>query len=153
MGLKESNLIPFKKVIRAVGGSTLISQGCLFNSLFEKCRQRKPYISAITLISKAACIDVGILSPRFPTPMTLTNQRQVNCMTNDNTAAVSLPNMKQKQSTNFQLPIRPKESPFPANKENVENLKTNGYWNNLFIQRSRLMGNSQPCLVNPHIFI
>ena len=27
MGLKESNLIPSKKVIRAVGGSTLISQG------------------------------------------------------------------------------------------------------------------------------
>ena len=29
MGLKESNLIPSKKVIRAVGGSTLISQGWL----------------------------------------------------------------------------------------------------------------------------
>ena len=27
MGLKESNLIPSKKVIRAVGGSNLISQG------------------------------------------------------------------------------------------------------------------------------
>ena len=44
-------------------------------------------------------------------------------MTNDQTAAVSLPYMKQKQSTNFQLPFRPKQPPFPANKENVENLK------------------------------
>ena len=44
-------------------------------------------------------------------------------MTNDQTAAVSLPNIEQKQSANFQLPIRPKEPPFPTNKENVENLK------------------------------
>ena len=44
-------------------------------------------------------------------------------MINDHTAAVSLPNMKQKQSINFQQPIHPKEPPFPANKENVENLK------------------------------
>ena len=61
--------------------------------------------------------------PHFLTPMSLINQRQINCMTNDHTAAVSLPNMKQKQSTNFQLPIHPKGLPFPANKENVENLK------------------------------
>ena len=44
-------------------------------------------------------------------------------MTNDHMAAVSLPNIKQKQSTNFQLPIRHKDPPFPANKANVENLK------------------------------
>ena len=44
-------------------------------------------------------------------------------MTNDHMAAVSLPNIKKKQSTNFQLPICSKEPPFPANKENVENLK------------------------------
>ena len=44
-------------------------------------------------------------------------------MTNDHTAAVLLPNIEQKQSTNFQQPICPKEIPFPVNKENVENLK------------------------------
>ena len=73
--------------------------------------------------SNATCIDIGILSPRFPTSISLMNQRQVNCMTNDHTATVSLPNMKQKQSTNFQLPIHPKQPPFLANKGNVENLK------------------------------
>ena len=33
------------------------------------------------------------------------------------------PIWSKKQFTNFQLPIRPKEHPFPGNKENVENLK------------------------------
>ena len=128
MGLKESNLIPSKKVIRAVGGSTLISQGWLpvQFSVGEMSTKQALYICNNIdklYFSKAAYIDVGILSPHFPTPMSLTNQRQVNCVTDDHTTAVSLPNMKQKQSTNVQLPFRPKEPLFPANKENVENLK------------------------------
>ena len=44
-------------------------------------------------------------------------------MTKDHMAAECLPNMEQKQSTNFQLPICPEEPHFPVNKENVENLK------------------------------
>ena len=128
MGLKESNLVPSKKVIRAVGGSTLISQGWLpvQFSVGEMLTKQALYIcNNINKLyfSKATSIDVGILSPHFPTSMSLTNQRQVNFMTNDHMAAVCLPNMEQKQSTNFQLPIHPEEPPFPANKENVENLK------------------------------
>ena len=115
MGLKESNLIPSKKVFLAVGGSTLISQEWLPVQFSVKEMSTKQALYICNNIdklyfSKAACIDVGILSLHFPTAMSLTNQRQVNCMTIDHTAAVSLLNMKQKQSTNFQLPIHPKQT-------------------------------------------
>ena len=156
MGLKESNLIPSQKVIRAVGRSTVISQGWLpvQFSVGEMSTKQALYICNNIdklYFSKTACIDVGILSLRSPTPMSLTNQWQVNCMTNDHMAAVSLPNMKQKQSTKIQLPIRPYNPYFQQTKK-MWRIWKNGYWNNLLIQRSRLMGNSQPCLVNLHIF-
>ena len=80
IGFNESNLIPSKKVIRAVGGSTLISQGWLpvqFSVGEMSTKQALNVCNNIDKLyfSKAACIDVGILSPCFPTPMSLTNQR------------------------------------------------------------------------------
>ena len=68
MDLKESNLIPSKKVIRAVGGSTLISPGWLpvQFSVGEMSTKQALYICNNIdklYFSKAACIDVGILSP------------------------------------------------------------------------------------------
>ena len=51
MGLKESNLIPSKKVIRAVGDSTLTTQGWLPVQLSVGEMSTKQYISAITSIS------------------------------------------------------------------------------------------------------
>ena len=76
MGLKESNLIASKKVIRAVGGSTLINQGWLpvQFSVGEMSTKQALYICNNIdklYFSKAA----GILSSCFPTPMSLTNQR------------------------------------------------------------------------------
>ena len=99
MGLKESNLIPSKNVIRPVESSTLISHGWLSVqfSVGEMSTKQDLYICnhiGKLYFSKDPSIDVGILCPRLPTPMSLTNQIQVNCMTNDHTAAVSLPNMK-----------------------------------------------------------
>ena len=114
MGLKESNLIPSKKVIHSVQFS--VGEMSTKQALYICNNIYKLYFS------KAACIDVSILSPHFPIPMSLTNQREVNWMTYDHTAAVCLPNMDQKQSTNFQQLIHPEEPHFPANKENVENL-------------------------------
>lgn len=126
MGLKESNLIPFK--IRVVGGSTLIIQGWLpvQFSVGEMSTKQALYICNNIdklYFSKAACIDVGILFPHFPTPITMAAQSDVNWMTNGHTAAVCLPNMEQQKSTKLQLPIRPEEPSFPANEENVKNLK------------------------------
>ena len=72
MGIKESNLIPSKKVIHAVGGSTLMSQGWLpvQFSVGEMMTKQAFYISKNIdklYFSKAARIDVGILSPpAFP---------------------------------------------------------------------------------------
>ena len=68
MGLKESNLIPSKKVIRAVGSSTLISQVWLpvQFSVGEISTKQALYICNNIdklYFSKATCIDVGILSP------------------------------------------------------------------------------------------
>ena len=127
MGLKETNLIPSKKVFRALGGSTLINQWWLpvQFSVGEMSTKQASYIDKL-YFSKAPSIYVGVLAHHVPTPMSLTTQREVNWMIYDHRAAVCLPNMERKQSTNFQLPIRPEELPIQANKENVENLGKKG---------------------------
>ena len=70
IGLKESNLIPSKKVICAVEGSTLISQRWLpvKFSVGEMSTKQVLYICNNIdklYFSKVTCIDVGILSPPF----------------------------------------------------------------------------------------
>ena len=70
MGLSTNNLIPSRKVVRAVGGFTLMCQGWLpveFN--FQgKTTKQVLYISKRLYFSKAACIDIGILPKDFPNP-------------------------------------------------------------------------------------
>ena len=128
MGLKVNNLIASKKVVRAVGGSTITCKGWLpvQFAVGEKSTKQALYICENIeklYFSKTACIDVGILPPHFPTPMTTSPRCKANWMSGDSTSAACITNVKQ-QSPHLQLPIRPTETPFPANEENVDNLKT-----------------------------
>ena len=107
MGLKGSNLIPSKKLIRAVGGSNLISQRWLPVQFCvgEMSTKQALYICNNTgklYFSKATYIDVGILSPHFPTPISLTNQREVNWIYTSLLACQTTC-----KSTNILLGVRP----------------------------------------------
>ena len=72
IGLTTNNLIPSSKVIRAVGGSTLMCQGWLPVEfiIHRKTTKQALYIRQKIqrlYFSKAACIDIGILLPKdFP---------------------------------------------------------------------------------------
>ena len=127
MGLKEENLIPSSKVVRAVGGSTITCRGWLpvqFTVGGKSTKQALYICDKIEKLyfSKTACMDVSILPPYFPTPMATSSHCKVNWMPGDSTSAACLPNMEQ-QSPHLQLPIRPAEPPLPATEENVGKLK------------------------------
>ena len=127
MGLKEGNLIPSSKVVRAVGGSTITCRGWLpvqFTVGGKSTKQALYICDKIEKLyfSKTACMDVNILPPYFPTPMATSSHCKVNWMPGDSTSAACLPNMEQ-QSPHLQLPIRPAEPPLPATEENVGKLK------------------------------
>ena len=74
MGLSQNNLIPSQKVVRTVGNYTLVCQGWIPVKFVvgEKCTKQALYIcNKIDRIyfSRSACVDVGILSPQFPHPV------------------------------------------------------------------------------------
>ena len=71
MGLKDKNLIASKKVVRAVGGSTITCKGWLpvQFTVGERSTKQALYICdniEKLYFSKTACIDVGILPPLLP---------------------------------------------------------------------------------------
>ena len=75
MGLSERNLVPSKKKVHTIGGFSLVCQGWLpvtFEIGSRTTRQALYICNKIQVIyfSKAACIDVGILPPCFPRPVT-----------------------------------------------------------------------------------
>ena len=122
MGLKENNLIPSKKVVRTVGGFTLVCQGWLPVRFIVGKRSTKQALYVCKGIerlyfSRAACIGVGILPQCFPTPMENTNTTEASLIANDIAMVKCHPDVRK------QLPTRPEKPPFPANEENVDNLK------------------------------
>ena len=75
MGLSERNLVPSRKKVLFVGGFSSVYQGWLLVTFKVGKRTTKQalYICRkvqVIYFSKAAYIDVGILLPRFPKPMT-----------------------------------------------------------------------------------
>ena len=75
MGISEKNLVPSSKKVRTVGGFSLTCQGWLpvAFKVGEKTTKQALYICRnvqILYFSKDACMDVGILPPCFPKPMT-----------------------------------------------------------------------------------
>ena len=73
--LSERNLIPLKKKVCTIGGFSLVCQGWLpvtFESGNRTTKQALYICNKIQVIyfSKVACIDVGILPPSYPRPMT-----------------------------------------------------------------------------------
>ena len=68
MGLSKRNLVPSRKKVCIIGRFSLVCQGCL--PVIFKVGKRTMK-QALYIYRKAACIDVGILPPWFPKPITL----------------------------------------------------------------------------------
>ena len=112
MGLTMNNLVPSKKIIRTVGGFTLMCQGWLPVEFVIRGRMTKQALYICKGIqrlyfSRAACIDVGILHRNFPNP-SADKHNEVD------------PKSKKCEG---QLPNRPKDPPYPATENNIGKLK------------------------------
>ena len=69
IGLTKDNLVPSRKIIRTLGGFTLVCQGWLpvkFMVRGKKTKQALDICRDIQRLYRAACIDVGILYKKFP---------------------------------------------------------------------------------------
>ena len=78
MGLSTNNLIQSRKVVRAVGGFTLMCQGWLpveFNAQCKTTEQTLYICKKIQRLyfSKAVCINIGILPKDFPNSAAMTS--------------------------------------------------------------------------------
>lgn len=116
MGLTIDNLIPSRKVVRAVGDSTLECQGWLpvtFSVGGHTTKQALYICERIKRLyfSKAACIDVGILHKEFPNPSMAMQSLEVENKVQDTENRVK------------PLPTRPDSLPFPATEANIGKLK------------------------------
>ena len=122
MGLTEKNLIPSKKKVRTVGGFSLVCQGWLpvkFKIGIAHTKQALYICSKVQVLyfSKAACLDIGILPPCFPKPMTSPPSKICEAIRPDI------------QRHNIQNPAKtpkfdyPKTPPYPPNNSNIQKLK------------------------------
>ena len=85
MGFSTDNLIPSQKVVRTVGNFTLVCRGWLPMRFIVEGKETQQALYICDKVdriyfSKGACIDVGILSPVFPHPMSLLNQSFLSCI-------------------------------------------------------------------------
>ena len=113
-GLSKRNLVPSKKKVRTVGGFSLVCQGWLPVMLEIRSRTTKQalYICKkiqVIYFSKAVCIDVEILPPYFPRPMTL--PPSVTC---DAIHPGTQPHKTDKPKFDY---------PYPPTNESIQNLK------------------------------
>ena len=120
MGLSTNNLIPSRKVVRAVGGFTLMCQGWLpmeFNVQNKTTKQALYICKKIQRLyfSKAACIDIGILPKEFPDPVATTSPQADMAMQYLLSASThqELDTTSKCNKVKDQLPTRPKIQPFP----------------------------------------
>ena len=132
MKLCKKHLIPSKKIIRAVGGSTLVCMGWVPIKFVigGKCTKQALYVCdriQRVYLSKIACIDVGILSPDFPLPSypIIGSEAEVNSLNPNAIPFTPIPNhipcpILPKETV---LPSRPQTLPFPPLPENVPKLK------------------------------
>lgn len=127
LGLSNHNLIPCKKIVKAVGNFKIVCQGWL-PVMFDVCgRSTKQALYVCekverVYLSKSACMAVGILPFSFPVPMS----------ESDLAAAASLhqqkipnqaPELPPRSVQAPELPARPSKLPFRPTEENVSKLK------------------------------
>ena len=142
MGLTRNNLVPSRKIIRTVGGFTLMRQVWLpveFVVRGKTTRQALYTCKDIQRLyfSRAACIDVGILHENFPSPFA-DKHKEVRPKPN---------------KCEDQLPNRPPPQIllFPQQKITLANLSA-GSWKDLPRRHSTKTGYSQPCQALRPIF-
>lgn len=150
MGLTTNNLIPSRKVVRAVGGFTLVCQDWLPVEFIVQGRTTKQALYICKKIqrlyfSKAACIDVGILPKDFPNPTTTKlpqTAKQYMPSTSTHKNQMRAPNTA-KSRNNFRR--TPKNSLFPQQNKTLIGSRI-GYLINSPKWRSKTMVNSHHCL-------
>ena len=127
MGISEKNLVPSSKKVRTVGGFSLTCQGWLpvTFKVGEKTTKQALYICRnvqILYFSKDACMDVGILPPCFPKPMTSPPSLidPIRCDAAHSKPRLSEVDLSEKTKTNSNYPRTP---PFSPTSENVPKLK------------------------------
>ena len=130
MGLSTNNLIPSRKVVRAVGGVTLMCQGWLpveFNVQGKTTKQALYICKTIQRLyfSKVVCIDIGILPKDFPNPAATTSPQADMAMQYLPSASIrqELDTSSKHNKVKDQLPTRPKKLPFPPTEQNIPRLK------------------------------
>ena len=117
MGILERNLVPSQKKVHTVGGFLLVCQGWLpvtFKIGDRSMKQAQYICSEVQVIyfSKAACIDVGILPPCFPKPMTSLPSATCNAIHHKIDPPIN--------KTKFN---NPKTQPYLPTSENIQKLK------------------------------
>ena len=130
MGLSTNNLIPSRKVVRAVGGFTLMCQGWLrveFNVQGKTTKQALYICKKIQRLyfSKAACIDIGILPKDFPNPAATTSPQADMAMQYLPSASIceELDTSSKHNKVKDQLPTHPKKLFFLPTEQNIPRLK------------------------------
>ena len=118
LGLKPQHLIPCNKIVRAVGNFEFKCDGWLPVVFVVNGRSTKQALYVCERVdriyfSKAACMDVGILSKDFPVPMPEVSTA----------AVVYHPSPIPDPTPDPELPDRPAKPPYPPIKENVGKLK------------------------------
>ena len=129
MGISEKNLVPSSKKVRTVGGFSLTCQGWLpvAFKVGKKTTKQALYICRnvqILYFSKDACMDVGILPPGFPKPMTSPPSLidPIRCDATYSRPRLSEVNLSEEQKTKTSSNY-PKTPPFSPTSENVPKLK------------------------------
>ena len=126
MGFSTDNLIPSQKVVRTVGNFTLVCRGWLPVRFIVEGKETKQALYICDKVdriyfSKGVCVDVGILSPVFPHPVSCAESKlsELHSVVPPVGTAVSA---CQPQPL-VKLPVRPQCPPYPPTEKNVPKLK------------------------------
>ena len=126
MGFSTDNLIPSQKVVRTVGNFTLVCRGWLPVRFIVEGKETKQALYICDKVdriyfSKGACVDVGILSPVFPHPMSCAESELSELHSAIPPVGTAVSACQPQPSV--KLPVRPQCPPYPPTEENVTKLK------------------------------
>ena len=110
MGFSTDNLIPSQKVVRTVGNFTLVCRGWLPVRFIVEGKETKQALYILDKVdriyfSKCACVDVGILSPVFPHPMSCAESELSELHSADPPVGTAVSTCQSQPSV--KLPVRP----------------------------------------------
>ena len=123
--LQESDIIPYRKSVRPVGGGSLTCIGWIpVNFKVGQHNTRQPLYICKNIdriyFSRVGCIDVKILPTSFPFPMDTIEEASIKAATAPPEQQSSLPASLPRDA---RIPPRPDKLPYPANEENIPKLK------------------------------